>query len=170
MQRAPATAEPAADGQGDERSPLGEQRAGQGALDIEPGGLAAVERRLADHRAGEVEQHPPALGVDAGAMGVFEGERAVADHAASVALGVAGIAHVEGGDAQVAALGLVDQAGDAGVAAGAVALADLRLQPLDADGGLLVLGPGRGVVVEVGEIRGDDDRRLRPAPELAQEG
>ena len=102
-------------------------------------------------------------------MGVFEGVGAIADHPLRIALRIAGIADVEGGDPQVAALGLVDQGGDAGVAAGPMAFADGRLQPLDAGAGLGVLGLGGGVVVEVAEVGGDDDRRLRPAPQPRQD-
>ncbi len=112
-----------------------------------------MRRGLADDRLGEVQQRAAGGGVQSRAVSRFEGVGPIADNSVAAALGVAGIAHVEGRGAQVAALGLVEEAGDAEEAAGPVALAGGEGQALDVRRGLGVLGAAGLVVVEVAEIR-----------------
>ena len=101
-------------------------------------------------------------------FGIFEGIGAVADDPAFVALGVAGIARVEGGGAQIERPCPAQQATDRPVAAGLPIFQQIAAQGLDRLAGATVENQGLVIGVIMAQIRTDDDQGFRPAPKRGQ--
>ena len=163
LQAADAAAQATVRLQGHERgAPLVQRR--RQAIEVD-GACLPVLDPVANRARGDAEQMSPRFEIEGLVRGLEERVGTVADHVIPGPRGVAGVAHVERRRFQAAPLRKVKQPVHRMPPARLLAANVVVAQRDDGLRGLRVEAPRALMVEEVAQIRADDDRRLRPAPE-----